>query len=482
MTSCRFCKARLAPSALLILLLMATMTLPVRADCPGNRLANPGFEGDRYQSSLSSWMAGGWQPWSLNEGAQINREPEYKIMDRAEMAAGGNAAEGNYRVFAGNYSQAFFTAYGTHTSGFYQTVSVPRGSKVIFTIWVQIDTGQESSQSNGHSLADLDSAGNYRCYVGIDPLGNTPAAYGQLTPDTIVWSGPLLDRETRQTKADGEQIDAWVQLTVSTVAQRDQITVYTKGQPEFPTNKNISFWDEACLVAQSPPTNTPRPTQVPTETPLVTDTPTPTPAPSQTATPTSGPTASPTATLVPGIVRVVVFDDGNGNGVKDVGEGLLAGARIALTNMQRTPIARYTTDGRSEAYAFTGLAPGDYVVTEEDPEGCYSISANQWAAPVLSGGQLDLFFADAKIVPTLTATPQATATAVPSTAVQQASAQPTIAKPTATRPGATPTPAAEAEKPDRASSLTFFSISGILLTLLAILLPLFLRFLRSRLR
>jgi hypothetical protein len=288
---------RLACRALLIALVIALTLAPAAlADCPGNRLANPGFEEGKYQSSLSSWMSTGWTPWSLNESAQWNREPEYKLMDRSTMAAGGAAAEGNYRVFAGNISQAFFTDSGTHTSGFYQTVAVPAGSKATFSIWVQIDTGQKSQSSDGHSLSDLETPGNYRAYAGIDPFGNTPAGYGTLHPGTVVWSASVMDRETRTTDSNGRPIDAWVQLKVSTIAQGDRITVYTKGQPEFPTKKNISFWDEACLIVEAPPTPTPRPA---TATPEATNTPVPSPTPEATATPEPTETPLPTDTPEP---------------------------------------------------------------------------------------------------------------------------------------------------------------------------------------
>jgi len=297
---------------MLVLSGLLALALPVRADCPDNRLANPGFEDGAYKTesvgtSLSSWLANGWLPWSILGDATNNREVEYKLPDAVALGTG-------YNIHSGRYSQAFFTNYGTHNAGFYQRVQVPAGSRVTFTIWVQIYTGERELISDGHPYSDLDwpqkegdkrGPGNYRVWAGIDPYGGAPG-WGASPPDTTVWSEPVLDRETRVIGANGSQIDAWVQLTVSTVAQGEWVTVFTKGSPEFPVKHNNSFWDDACLtVAEAPtatprPTDTPAPTAVPTDTPEPTATETPTAVPpTDTPEPTATATDAPTLTPVP---------------------------------------------------------------------------------------------------------------------------------------------------------------------------------------
>lgn len=313
------------------LVALALLALPVAADCDGNLLQNQGFEGDFYRGELvgtshSSHIADGWFPWAVlgdptRSEVGYNFEPEYKILNRSELS------DGWYRVYQGERAQAFFSMYSTHTAGFYQQVDVPVGSRVTFSIWVQIYTGQEDIIVDGrYPVSDLvqplteptrsvKGPGDYAASVGIDPYGNAPDAFSAPLPDTIVWSDPILDVDTRSYDADGNPVDDWVQLTISTIALADQVTVYTRGQPEFRTKHNDSYWDDACLVAVVP-TLTPRPTETPLPTPTVapsptarptatpTDTPLPTPSPTATIVPpTPVPTSSPTATVAPPMAR-----------------------------------------------------------------------------------------------------------------------------------------------------------------------------------
>ncbi len=298
------------------LLLLALLALPARADCPGNLLRNPGFEEGNYHgpvvgASHSSYISNHWYPWAvLGDPSRTepgyNHEPEYKILIRSELR------DGWYRVFEGERAQGMFTTWSTHTAGLYQRVSVPRGSRVTFRIWVQIYTGQEDIIiEDRYPVSDLEQPqteatravrgpGDYRVWVGIDPHGDTPAGFGDALPDSIVWSDPVLDVDTRSYDDQGRPVDEWVQLSVSTIAQSDRVTVYTRGQPDFRTKYNDSYWDAACLMAVAVQTATPTPTQTlvpsPTLRPTVTPLPTATPTLLPTATPTSAPTPMPTAT------------------------------------------------------------------------------------------------------------------------------------------------------------------------------------------
>jgi hypothetical protein len=163
-------------------------------------------------------------------------------------------------------------------------------------------------------------------------------------------------------------------------------------------------------------TPTPSNTPTPTHSPTVTNTPTPTHTPTRTSTPTVTPTPShtPTATSTPtprpGNLCVYVFDDLNGNLVRDAGEPLLAGAEITVWDATMAPVAQYTTDGVHEPQCFA-LPPGLYYVQETDPAGYTSIGPNWFAAHLLSTAELPLGFADQRV--TATPTPTATATATP---------------------------------------------------------------------
>lgn len=301
-------RQRVRSGFFIVCLIVALGTITAQAgpslqgDCPGNRVANPSFEEGSYKTeglgtSLSSAIGNAWLPWSILGDATFNREVEYKVEDTSMTQA-------FYRVRSGRYSQKFFTTWGTHTAGFYQRIQVPRGSLVTFSIWVQIYTGEREITSAGAFISDLEGGeagkagpGNYRVSVGIDPYGDVPPAFGAPPSPRTVWCNPVLDRETRRTRPDGSAYDAFVQLSVSAVAQSDHVTIFTKGQPEYPVKHNDSFWDDACVTVRPPtptpvpPTPTPRP---PTATPIP-----PTPTPTPTALPPTATPLPPTATPVP---------------------------------------------------------------------------------------------------------------------------------------------------------------------------------------
>jgi hypothetical protein len=310
----------LVRTAVLAIILLLWRGVAVTADCPGNLAQNAGFEEDWYAgstvgTSLSSFISDHWLPWAVlgdptQEEAGYNYEPEYKILQRSVLL------DGWYRVYAGDRAQAFFSMYSTHTAGFYQRIPVPRGGEVTFTIWVQIFTGQVDLMIDGrYPVSDLvqpmteptrsvQGPGDYRVYVGIDPYGNVPAAFGSPIPPGVVWSDPVLDVQTRATDAAGKPIDEWVQLSVTTRAQADYITIFTKGHPDFRTKHNDSYWDEACVqsASLSAPTVAPTAIQQASVTPRPTAAGHPTAAPLPTAGPVSPTPASlalPIRTLLP---------------------------------------------------------------------------------------------------------------------------------------------------------------------------------------
>jgi hypothetical protein len=302
------------PMISIVLMILILTLFPARAfsqePCPGNRLANASFEeGSRNTAEMgtrpSSIVATGWNPWSVWGYAPYSQEAEFDVEDITRLGR-----YSTYRVHAGRFSQKFSSSYAVHMAGIYQRVAVPKGSTVTFSIWVQIYTGQEASTSGGELVSDLNHPGNYRVYAGIDPYGREPAGFGAPPPEDMIWSDPVIDRETRRVNEQGLPYDAWVQLKVTAKAAADYITVYTKGQPEFAVAHNVSYWDDACLTVIPPkPTATPTtpvtPTQPPTPSPTCTPTvpatatPTETPMPTATPVPTETKAPTPTLTLIP---------------------------------------------------------------------------------------------------------------------------------------------------------------------------------------
>ena len=283
-------------------------------------ILNGGFEGAAWQThtagtSISSWLAVDWQPWSILGDTIQNREVEYKLIT-LETA---NSADLRSHVHSGKHAQQFFTSGGTHTAGFYQRVQVPANSQLTFTIWAQMQTGQQLIYIDGRYVSDLSGGGgNYYVQVGIDPVGATPAYFGAPLPATIQWSEPLWDITAWGTDEKGHPADLWVPLSLTVRAQGEWVTLYTRGQSKYPTAYNSSFWDDASLAVIEPstptrppptstpavvPTNTPLPTETPTATAEPTATPeatnTPPPTPEPTPTPTSAPPPTPAPTWTP---------------------------------------------------------------------------------------------------------------------------------------------------------------------------------------
>ncbi len=278
---------------------------PVEGQDP---VRDAGFESPAWQTytvgtSISSWLAADWQPWSVLGNEIENREVEYKLIT-LETA---HSPDLRSHVHSGNHAQQFFTNGASHTAGFYQRVAVSPNSQVTFTIWVQIQSGNKLISVDGRYVSDLrGGGGNYWVQVGIDPGGARPAAFGAPLPASIQWSEPLWDITAHGVDEKGRPADLWVPLTISARAQGDHVTVYTRGQCKYPTKYNSSFWDDASLAIVQPPTPTPRPptvTSMPSPTPVPTETPSPTPVPTHTAVPTSTPaptsTSMPTNTAVP---------------------------------------------------------------------------------------------------------------------------------------------------------------------------------------
>ncbi|NOZ06271.1 MAG: hypothetical protein GXP41_07980 [Chloroflexi bacterium] len=157
-------------------------------------------------------------------------------------------------------------------------------------------------------------------------------------------------------------------------------------------------------------------------------TPTPTSTPTRTPTPTATPTrtSSPTATPSTGTIQGTVWNDLNGNTIREAGEPGLAGAQLLLHDSSDALIGLYTT-GVHGTYVFPGLAPGTYNIEEVDPPGYGSTTPNTWVVPVSANATTAIDFGD-QFVGTATATPTATITPTPTLPSNFAIYLPLVAK------------------------------------------------------
>ncbi len=188
------------------------------------------------------------------------------------------------------------------------------------------------------------------------------------------------------------------------------------------------------------PTSTPTTVMLPTNTPTPTSTPTTAGPPTPTSTPTTGTaptnTPTPTSTTVPGTLCLLVYNDLNGDGIRQNGEPLLTGAQLAVMDSGNAVVATWTTNG-TEPVCFN-LPPANYTVAETNPSGFVSTTPDTAMATVSSGSSLEIDFGDQQAPPTPTNTPANTATSTPTST--PAGIPPTLT-PTATgTPTSTSTP------------------------------------------
>lgn len=398
-----------------------------------NLLTNPGFD-----LPYNNGVANGWNPWHEDSGEKCTtRPPDWDFVCRPSWSE--EMDYNNYGLTQGPPSQHVGGQYITWHAGVYQTVSVPAGSRVRFTVRGYSRAANE--QVPAPSYGDWAP----RMRVGIDPEGRGQWNVG------VIWSG------------ENNIKDSWQTLSVeATVGQSGQVTVFTASQFRLvvPLAHMDTWWDNAVLeIVQPavPPTATPPP---PTPTSAVPPTPraTPTPrpdgavvhivqpgdtlfgialqynvpldqlrrlnagtigpndlirvgqeivvsgAPMTLPTPTPMPTAE-APTTAPGetpaiptqvpptgelaTLCVSAFHDRNADGIQQPEtEGLLPNAVITLVGTAG-PAGSYTTDGISEPYCFQNLQPGNYVLRQTPPAGYQPVGPSEWGI-LLGGGQVSV--------------------------------------------------------------------------------------------
>lgn len=120
---------------------------------------------------------------------------------------------------------------------------------------------------------------------------------------------------------------------------------------------------------------------------------TPTPEASPTLVATREP-PTPTRTPPPGPVTavcLVAFSDENGNGEREPTEPLQAGVAFTVFTAESV-VANYVTDGISEPYCLTELAPGDYQITRSVGRGETLTNSGNRTVILNAGDQVMLGF------------------------------------------------------------------------------------------
>jgi hypothetical protein len=111
------------------------------------------------------------------------------------------------------------------------------------------------------------------------------------------------------------------------------------------------------------------------------------------AQPTEGsgqPTATPAGAAS---ICVTLYNDANGNGVLDPGEGLVANGNFSLLDMGNSnTVAVYTTDGTTEPHCFANLPSGNYRITSAVPDSYNATTRSDWDLTLAAGSTANLEF------------------------------------------------------------------------------------------
>ena len=93
-----------------------------------------------------------------------------------------------------------------------------------------------------------------------------------------------------------------------------------------------------------------------------------------------------TATPGTGTVCALLWNDKNGDGIRDATEALLPGGQIAVVEIATgKPVQAYTTDGISEPHCFKGLPAGQYTVSFAAPAGYNATTVTSTPLDVVIG-------------------------------------------------------------------------------------------------
>jgi hypothetical protein len=385
----------------------------------------------------------GWTTW-WRKGGDFG-QPEVKTIPNVPPFTGELP-----RIRSGFYAVLMFTYYRLQDMGLYQVVTgLEPGSTVQLSAYAHGWSCDDKKHKLGYSCGD---AWNQRFQVGIEPNGaadpfssNIVWSQEQAVPDHYQRIGPV----TAQVGAGGK-------VTAILRSKTKWMYVY---QDAYWDDASMVMTSPGTPPTDTPPPPPPPPTAGPPPAPLATPTPRPDGAivhivqagdtifgialmygvdpdqirqlnagsigagdliqvgqelvislPSQTSTPTP-PSAPPTpasaaegeapateggAVTEGASICVLAYHDRNGNTFQDEEtEELLPNAEFTLADASGV-IGRYTSDGVSEPYCFTGLAPGAYRVIQTAPPGYAPSGPAEWPVGVAEETSIEVGFGNVR--------------------------------------------------------------------------------------
>ncbi|MHB9034548.1 MAG: hypothetical protein ACYC6L_16060 [Anaerolineae bacterium] len=224
--------SRAALVVLLVLALVPALALPALADGP-NLLQNPSFERPYVPMATKEncRIASPWVPYYY-EGAPYETVQGYRLAPEYKAAFYWEAP-GN-RVRSGELSQQYFHSYGNFEGGIFQQVSgVTPGQLLRFEIYALVWSCDKESKGNcgGNTSGDPSPM---HLKIGIDPQGGVDAKAAG-----VVWS------------PEAVAYDAWKLIQVEAVAAAKNVTVFVYAYPDYRSQDNNVYLDDASLVAAS---------------------------------------------------------------------------------------------------------------------------------------------------------------------------------------------------------------------------------------
>ncbi len=149
------------------------------------------------------------------------------------------------------------------------------------------------------------------------------------------------------------------------------------------------------IIAQAAPSASATPTtdpSAPTADPNATATTDPA-APPPTLTPAATELAQATEEARTGTVCALLYNDENGNGVRDATEALLPGGQLSVVDIASgAPVQAYTTDGLNEPHCFADLPEGQYTISSAAPAGYNPTTVTSTPLDVSAGSTSALEF------------------------------------------------------------------------------------------
>jgi LysM repeat protein len=430
---------------LVLVMVLAVASLPGAAAAAPlaqtNLLVNPGCEDGQYGDVAA---IKNWDPWWETSGAK--GAPNFNYTVKPHYAYEYSASAPQW-VRSGNFACHVYNNWDPWHAGIRQTVAVPPGSRVQATAWGLAFVGPIDSTSRTVS----ESGVNANMQLGIDPNGNidpfssavqwggTQSPHGAYQLFTLeATAGPagkitLFLSASYRGLSRGRLDSFWDDMNV-TVITADAGQPTQSGPP--PTNPppvlppfvmptagpdgNVvyvvqsgdSLWRIAAnagiTVEQLKAMNGLTSNIVSIgqrliigQTTQAASTPTPQPtvdanAPTATTTPAVGAATATPAQVAAGVgtVCVSLYEDINGNGRNDGGEGWLAGGQLAIVKTGTgQPVQAYTTTGSEEKpYCFENLPAGQYTVSAAPPAGYNSTRANSTTLDVTTGSLSNMEF------------------------------------------------------------------------------------------